>query len=55
MEESGTEAACSPGRRYYQYIHPIQVKADSAVWPASYTLAEMPWMLDNLTNENHPI
>jgi hypothetical protein len=42
------------GRRYYQYVHPTQVAADSAVWPATYSLAQINWMLDNLTIEDPP-
>ncbi|MFA6470003.1 MAG: T9SS type A sorting domain-containing protein [Bacteroidota bacterium] len=42
------------GRRYYQYVHPVKVTADSAVWPSTYSLAEMPWMLDSLTIEDPP-
>jgi hypothetical protein len=30
------------------------VLADSAQWPASYALAQLPWMLDNLTIEDPP-
>jgi hypothetical protein len=42
------------GRRYYQYVHPTQVKADSAIWPATYNLAVMPWKLSDLTIEDPP-
>lgn len=42
------------GRRYYQYVHPTQVMADSAKWPSTYALALMPWKLDNLTIEDPP-
>jgi hypothetical protein len=51
--ENGSGSAVR-GRRYYQYVHPTAVYADSATWPATYTLAEMPWMLDNLTIEDPP-
>lgn len=42
------------GRRYYQYVHPVKVLEDSAQWPATYSLAEMSWMLDSLTIEDPP-
>jgi hypothetical protein len=42
------------GRRYYQYVHPRYVTADAPTWPASFELAEMPWMLDELINEDPP-
>jgi hypothetical protein len=42
------------GRRYYQYVHPTQVAADSAVWPSTYSLATISWMLSNLTIEDPP-
>lgn len=42
------------GRRYYQYVKPTQVTADSAVWPSTYNLAQMSWKLDNLTIEDPP-
>jgi hypothetical protein len=42
------------GRRYYQYIHPASVEGEAITWPASFELAEMPWMLDSLTIENPP-
>jgi len=42
------------GRRYYQYVHPTAVLADSAVWPATYSLAVLDWMNDSLTIEDPP-
>jgi hypothetical protein len=42
------------GRRYYQYVHPTAVTADSARWPATYSLAAVSWMLDSLTVEDPP-
>jgi hypothetical protein len=42
------------GRRYYQYVHPTKVLADSAQWPSTYSLAQLSWMLDNLTIEDPP-
>jgi len=42
------------GRRYYQYVHPTQVMADSAMWPSTYVLADMPWKLSDLTIEDPP-
>ncbi|HLP16101.1 MAG TPA: T9SS type A sorting domain-containing protein [Bacteroidota bacterium] len=42
------------GRRYYQYIQPTKVLADSAQWPATFALAEVAWKLDNLTIEDPP-
>jgi hypothetical protein len=51
--ENGSGSAVQ-GRRYYQYVHPLTVTADGATWPATYSLTEMPWMLDNLTIEDPP-
>jgi hypothetical protein len=51
--ENGSGSAVK-GRRYYQYVHPTKVLADSATWPSTYTLAELPWKLDNLTIEDPP-
>jgi len=42
------------GRRYYQYVHPVSVDGGNITWPASYELAELPWMLDSLTIEDPP-
>lgn len=42
------------GRRYYQYIVPTSVNGSTVSWPASYSLAEMPWMQNNLTVEDPP-
>jgi len=42
------------GRRYYQYVHPTKVLADSAQWPSTYQLAQLPWMLADLTIEDPP-
>ncbi len=42
------------GRRYYQYVHPTDVYPDSAVWPATYTMSTLDWMLDDLTIEDPP-
>jgi hypothetical protein len=42
------------GRRYYQYVHPTAVAPDSALWPASYSLAVLNWMNDSLTIEPPP-
>ncbi|MCG6913656.1 T9SS type A sorting domain-containing protein [bacterium BMS3Abin03] len=41
------------GRRYYQYVHPASI--NPLTWPASYELAELPWMLDSLTIEDPPL
>ena len=40
------------GRRYYQYVHPVSI--EPTVWPTSYELSELPWMLDSLTIEDPP-
>jgi len=42
------------GRRYYQYAHPTSIDGGSVTWPASYELAELPWMLDSLIIEDPP-
>jgi hypothetical protein len=42
------------GRRYYQYIQPLNVAPDSAVWPASFSLAQMTWSVGSLTVEDPP-
>lgn len=42
------------GRRYYQYIAPLTVNGSNVTWPASFSLAEMPWMQNNLTVETPP-
>ncbi|NWF88896.1 MAG: T9SS type A sorting domain-containing protein [Ignavibacteriaceae bacterium] len=42
------------GRRYYQYVHPASVNGQTVIWPVSYQLAELPWMLDSLTIEDPP-
>ena len=42
------------GRRYYQYVHPTAVYADSAAWPATYSFAVLDWMNDSLTIEDPP-
>jgi hypothetical protein len=51
--ENGSGSAVL-GRRYYQYVHPVDVYADSAKWPSTFSLPEMPWMLDKLTIEDPP-
>jgi hypothetical protein len=49
--ENGSGSAIR-GRRYYQYVHPTSI--DPVIWPTSYELAELPWMLDSLTIEDPP-
>jgi len=44
----------SLGRRYYQYILPTSVNGSTVTWPVSFSLAEMPWMQNNLTVEDPP-
>jgi len=44
----------SLGRRYYQYIVPTSVNGSTVTWPSSFSLAEVPWMQNNLTVENPP-
>ena len=42
------------GRRYYQYIVPTSVNGSTVTWPASYSLAEVKWLQNNLTVEDPP-
>jgi hypothetical protein len=52
--EIGNGGGTQRGRRYYQYVHPLDVYADSAKWPSTYSLPEISWMLDSLTIEDPP-
>jgi len=42
------------GRRYYQYIVPTNVSGSTVTWPTSFSLAEVPWMQNNLSVEDPP-
>jgi hypothetical protein len=42
------------GRRYYQYIVPTNVSGSNVTWPASFNLALVSWMQNNLTVETPP-